>query len=234
MIGRFTLDNFYQSKEWRECVERIRALRVNEEGLTICEYCNRPIVKKYDCIGHHKEELTEINVNDVEVSLNADNIMLVHHKCHNVIHDKLGYSKRGIYIVYGAPLAGKHTYVESVKAESDLIIDIDNIYQCVSGCDRYVKSGRLKSVVFGVRDYLLDCIKYRRGKWNNAYIIGGYPLNSERERLAKELGAELIFIDTSVEECLKRLFELDSNDVRACNDWCTYIEDWFKRYTPTI
>ena len=234
MIGRYTLDNFYQSKEWRACVGDIRAKRLTEEGLTICEYCGKAIVREYDCIGHHKEELTESNVNDVSVSLNSDNIMLVHHKCHNIIHDKLGYSRRGIYIVYGAPLAGKHTYVESVKAEGDLVIDLDNIWKCVSGSKggELVKSGRLKVVVFGVRDYLLDCVKYRRGRWNNAYIIGGYPLISERERLSKELGAELIFIDTSKEECLQRLFTLSEGDTRACEDWHNYILDWFKKYTP--
>jgi len=230
----FTLDNFYTSKDWRNFLGVLKSERVNDEGFIICEYCGKPIVRAYDCIGHHVIELTEENVNDYNISLNADNVQLIHHKCHNIIHNKLGYSKRGIYIVYGSPLAGKSTYVSEVMNEGDLVIDMDNIWECISGCDRYIKPNRLKSCAFGVRDYLLDCIKYRRGKWSNAYIIGGYPLVSERERLGRELGAELIYIDTSKEECLNRLFNLSDTDVRACEDWHNFIMSWWDKYTPSI
>lgn len=230
-MSGFNLFSFYRSKEWCLLIQHIKHDRLNGEGLNICEYCGKPIIKEYDCIAHHKIYLTEDNVNDYETSLNPNNIMLVHHKCHNIIHDKLSYRGRKVYMVYGAPMAGKTTYVNSVKSDGDLIIDMDNIWQCVSGCDRYIKPGRLKSVVFGVRDYLIDCIKYRRGKWNNAYIIGGYPLISDRERLCKELGAEDIFIDTSLNECLKRL---EACEDRNFDEWATYIFDWFDKYSPPL
>lgn len=101
------LSTFYQSKEWVKFTHVIRNERVNDEGFIICEYCGNAILQSYDCICHHKEYLTEDNVNDASIAFNPDNIMLVHHKCHNIIHNKLGYSKRGIYIVYGSPLSGK-------------------------------------------------------------------------------------------------------------------------------
>ena len=223
---------FYTGQAWRKLLGVIRAERVNEEGLTICEYCGKPIVKAYDCIGHHIIELDDENIHDASISLNPDNIQLVHHKCHNIIHDKLSYRNKKVYIVYGSPMSGKHTWVNSVKGAGDLIIDIDSIYQCVSGCDRYVKDGRLKGVVFDVRNTLLEAVKYRRGKWCNAYVIGGYPLVSERERLSKELDAELVFIDTSKEECLSRLFSLADDNARANEDTHDYILSWWDRYTP--
>ena len=34
----------------------------------------------------------------------------------------------------------------------------------------------------------------RKGKWKNAYVIGGYPAKMERERLEQRLNAESIFI----------------------------------------
>lgn len=225
----FDLSTFYQSDIWVNLTRSIRAERINAEGFNICEYCRKPIVKAYDCICHHKEYLTEDNINDVEISLNPDNIMLVHHKCHNIIHNKLGYSKRGIYIVYGSPLSGKSTWVNTVKSEGDLILDIDSIWQCVSGCDRYIKPKRLNAVVFGIRDKILDDIRYRHGKWCNAYIIGGYPLQSERERLSKELGAELIYIESTKEECLNRLYTCDDRNIEA---WERYINDWWHKYGP--
>ena len=172
------------------------------------------------------------NVNDYNISLNPDNIKIVHHKCHNIIHNKLGHRERSIYLIYGAPLSGKSTYVKEVSEPGDLIIDIDNIWQCVSGCDRYVKPARLNAVVFGVRDYLLDSVRYRRGKWQSAYIIGGYPLISERERLCKELGAQEIYIECEQEECINRL--LQCNDGRDIEAWVRYIDDWFLKYIPPL
>lgn len=226
------LSNFYQSDEWIALRLGVINERLNDEGFVICEYCGKPIVRAYDIIAHHKEELTEENVNDANISLNPENIMLVHHRCHNYIHNKLGYSSKKIYLVYGAPLSGKTSYVKSVREPGDLIIDMDNIWQCVSDCDRYIKPARLNAVVFKVRDTMLDAVRYRLGKWNNAYIIGGYPLISERERLIREFGAEAIYIECSMDECMRRLNECSDN--RDKTEWAKYISNWFHRYTPPI
>ncbi|HCW24667.1 MAG TPA: hypothetical protein DGE19_01215 [Coprococcus sp.] len=228
MIHSKTLADFYHSKEWQKLTYIIRNDRLDDKGQNICEYCHKPIVKAYDCICHHKVYLTEDNFRDVSISLNPDNIMLVHHRCHNVIHDKLA-SRRAVYLVYGSPLSGKTSYVDSVKSAGDLIIDMDRIWLCVSGCEPYVKPARLNAVVFGMRDYLLDCVKYRTGKWQNAYIVGGYPLISERDRLCRELGAQEIFIDTGKDECLSRLYS-DGN--RNTELWQKYISDWWEKYSP--
>lgn len=224
--------SFYRSKEWRDLLTQIKQSRLDDNGQIICEYCGKPIVKAYDIIGHHKIELDEENVNDYDISLNPDNIALVHHRCHNYIHDKLGHSGREVFIVYGAPLSGKTTWVKDNASEGDLIIDIDSIWQCVSGLPRYQKPNRLKSVVFKVRDELLDCVKYRLGKWNNCYVIGGYPLQSERERLIKELSAREVFIECTQDECMARLENIE--DGRDKEEWSKYIADWFARYSPPI
>lgn len=96
-----------------------------------------------------------------------------------MIHNKLGHSGRRVYIVYGSPLSGKSSYVSEVAVAGDLIVDIDNIWQCVSGQPRYIKPNRLNAVVFSIRDALLDSVRYRRGKWQSAYVIGGYPFEAE-------------------------------------------------------
>lgn len=227
----FSLETFYQSKEWRKLLASLKIERLNDEGELICEYCGQPITRAYDIIGHHKIELTQENVNDYEISLNPDNVSFVHAKCHNYIHNKLGYAVRQVYLVYGSPLSGKSTFVKESMSEGDLIIDMDNLWQAVSGLDRYTKPNRLKAIVFKLRDTLLDSIKYRFGKWNNAYIIGGYPLQSERERLIKELGAREVFIDTSKAECLERLKNCNDRDYE---EWSRFIDDWWNRFNRDV
>ena len=221
-----SLYNFYRSKEFTNLRINIIHERTNIDGYLYCEHCHKPILKAYDCIAHHTIYLTEQNYTDANISLNPDLIQLVHHRCHNKIHNKLGYSNREVYLVYGSPLSGKSSYVNDVLEPGDLVIDIDNIWQCVSGQDRYIKPNRLKSVVFSVRDNLLESVKYRRGKWNTAYVIGGYPFEAERNRLLDELGAKPILIDTPQSECLNRLQDSD----RDIDGWTKYINDWWLQY----
>ena len=224
-----SLYNFYRSKEWENLLKVLKndPKRMDAMGNIICAHCGKPIVKKYDCIGHHTIELTEENYTDYNISLNPDLIELVHHKCHNLIHNKLFSGGRQVFIVYGSPLAGKSSWVAENMAEGDLIIDIDNIWECISGQPRYVKPQRLRSCVFSVRDNLLESVKYRRGKWLNAYIIGGYPFKAERERLIDSLGAREVFIDTSYEECVNRLMSCEDRDKKL---WEQYIADWWLQH----
>ena len=230
MTGKYSLDTFYSSKEWEKLRKLIAQERVDADGNIICAHCGKPIVKAYDMIGHHKIALTEENVNDATISLNPENIDLVHHRCHNLIPDKFGFKRKEIYLVYGSPLSGKSTWVNENKAPGDFIVDMDSIWQCISGCDRYVKPPRLNAVAFATRDFLMEQVRYRNGKWNNAYIIGGFPLTSERERLVKIHGAREIYIDTTKEECLARLEKLEDGRDKA--EWSKYISDWWRLYHP--
>ena len=107
----FTLDTFYRSKEWEQLRRVIIAERTKPDGFIYDEETGKPIVNAYDLILHHKVFLTEENVNDFEISLNPANIEVVSHKTHNFIHDRLGASRKEIFLVYGPPLAGKTTWV---------------------------------------------------------------------------------------------------------------------------
>lgn len=230
---RYTLDTFYHSKEWVTLTHILRMERLDADGNLICSHCGKPIVNQYDAIAHHTVFLTEDNVNDASISLNPDLIQIVHHKCHNHIHNKLGYIRPEIFLVYGSPLSGKSTYVSSVMNIGDLIVDMDRIWDSVS-CAGYTKPPVLNSVVFGIRDYLLDSVRIHRGRWNNAYVVGGYPLISERERVCRTLGAREVYIESTKEECLERLSQLsDKSDGRDVQLWEGYINTWWERYKPS-
>lgn len=224
-----TLDSFYKSKEWEKLLAVIKMERVNEHGFIVCAHCGKPITKKYDCIGHHTIFLTEENVNDTSISLNPELIWLVHHRCHNLIHDKLGCTRREIYMVYGPPLSGKSTYVETVREPGDLIVDIDEVWHCISGCPIHTKPPKLNAVAFKIRDQLMECVRYRLGKWDRCYIIGGFALTSERERILRETGATEIRMDASEAECLARLKGCEDRDPE---EYKKYIREWFRLNNP--
>lgn len=214
-----SLQSFYRSKEWEEFRKSFLAERLARDGEIIDEVTKKPIVNKYDVILHHKTHLTESNVFDYNISLNPDNIMVVSHRTHNNIHSRFGSYTRHIYIVYGSPCSGKSTYVDEVALKDDLIIDIDRIYNAINN-DR---SNRLYATVMSLYRQLIDVVKTRNGQWINAYIVRGFPLRGERERLAKELNAELIFIDTDKQTCLDR-------SKKKGQDYYKFVDDWFSKY----
>lgn len=223
-----TLSEFYKSAAWRKCMAAIKAQRLNDEGMNICEHCGKPIVKAYDCIGHHVQPLTIGNVNNPDAALNPDNIQLLHHSCHNEVHNRFNlYIPQKVYIVHGSPLAGKSTFVRTNKSNRDLVVDLDAIWMAITAAPLYEKNNSLRSNVFEVRSCLLDMIRTRKGDWQSAWVIGSYPSRSERERLADRLGAELIHIDTSKEECMQRL---QAASDRPVSIWAGYINSYFNNY----
>ena len=223
-----TLGDFYRSKEWADFRQIIIAERTAADGFVYDEITGKPIIKAYDIILHHKIELTLANVNDPNITLNPDNIQVVSFRTHNEIHNRFGRWTRHIYLVYGCPLAGKSSYVRERAGIHDLIIDIDKIYACISNNPLYIKSNRLYDNMKAVQEALLDTIKCKRGKWVNAWIVGGYPFKGERERVCNEYGAEPILIDCTQEEALMRLASLQ--DGRDKKEWEKYILTWHSRY----
>ena len=215
--------DFYRSKKWERLISVLKLERLNEDGELICEHCGRPIIRKYDCIAHHVIELDDTNVHDPEISLNPSNIKLVHFRCHNEIHNRWdGYKKR-VYLVYGAPCSGKSTWVHQNANADDLILDIDRLWEAISFSDKYHKPNRLKANVFALRDELLDQIKLRRGMWRNAFVIGGYPLRTDRDRLCDLLGAQPVFVDEEKSTCIYRC---------KSETWKKYVEEWFDDFIP--
>lgn len=230
-----SLSAFYNSGEWKAVRADLIDKRKNkDDGIVYCEFNGEPIINEYEIVGHHKTPLTMQNVNDYSVSLNPENIMLVSHRSHNIIHKRFGYNtERKVYYVYGAPCSGKTTFVNSIKGNSDIVCDIDNIWQCITGGARYEKPNALKYNMFEIRKCIFDMIKNRyprTGGWERAFIIEGGAAKKPREDHIKALGAEPIFINTDKETCLKRL-ATDPNRTQAQKaEWQKYIESWFNEY----
>lgn len=223
------LFSFYRSREWETLRRTITLGRINEDGDLICEHCGKPILHEYDAICHHVEQLTEVNVFDPSIALNPDNIQVVHHRCHNIIHDRfqggaVGSGTRHVYVVWGSPCAGKSAYVNENASPRDLVVDIDRLYEAIS-----IQGNRkaVKSNVLAVYRGLIDMVKTRNGKWRTAWIIRTLPLEIDRESLSRELGgAEFIHINTPKDLC-----ELEAE--QRGGEWMDWTRQYWDRYqTP--
>lgn len=226
MAKHAVLKTFYASEKW----VKLRLRLINERG-NICSACGKIVARSIKLIGHHKIELTPENVHDYNISLNPDLIELVCFDCHNKEHNRFGKrAERKIYLVYGPPMSGKSTYVKENILRGDIVIDMDRLYEAVTMLPYYDKPDQLFNNVIGLHNQLLDNIKTRFGKWTNAWVIGGYADKHKREKIANDIGAELIFCDVSQDECLRRLKEDEGRQYRQ-DEWEGYINKWFESYT---
>ena len=218
---------FYCRKDYLDLAQ---ACKIKSGG--VCAKCGG-VFDISELRPHHKVELTLDNIDDVNVTLNPDNIEVLCHDCHNAAHKRFGYAvgAKHVYLVYGSPCAGKTTYVNSVATRNDLIVDLDKIHRAICICGLYDKPDATKRVAFNVRDYLLDEVRTAtpRRKWQDAYIIGTYPDRIDRDVFVQDYGAEIVHIDTSKEECIKRAYQdIERTSIRdAVIGW---INAYWERY----
>lgn len=218
---------FYCRKDYLDLAQ---ACKIKSGG--VCAKCGG-VFDISELRPHHKVELTLDNIDDVNVTLNPDNIEVLCHDCHNAAHKRFGYAvgAKHVYLVYGSPCAGKTTYVNSVATRNDLIVDLDKIHRAICICGLYDKPDATKRVAFNARDYLLDEVRTAtpRRKWQDAYIIGTYPDRIDRDMFVQDYGAELVHIDTSKEECIKRAYQdIERSSIRdAVIGW---INAYWERY----
>lgn len=238
----------YNSKAWKDVR---RAAIVRDRGM--CRYpgCARPAEEV-----HHIVELTPANVDDPKVALNLDNLMCVCRQCHFRIHrEKMleRYRRKArkkilnrngfyfddegmlqpmrVYIVHGAPAAGKSRYVEEKRDSTDLVVDLDSIQQALGHDRNEPRSNMLDTALF-LRDRLYDLIEERdeRIDCRHCWVIATLPDKKKRQELADRLKAELIHIDTPMEECIDRA---ERDDRRRDKQLArAIIEEYFEKFQP--
>lgn len=235
---------FYKSKEWEDCKAQVTLERL-KDGAIYCEHCGQLILKSFNpnernnskaAVYHHKTYLNNTNVNDAAISINPNNIAILHWQCHNEVHNRFNGTaanqiEKKVYLITGASCSGKTTFVRERIQEGDIVLDIDDLWQMVSGQPRYTKPNSLKPVVFNLRNEIKAQIAKGVGTWRNAFVIESLPLATDRKwevERYKAHNVELITMEASREECLNRLM-LNPNG-RNIKDYTQYINDYFDDY----
>lgn len=75
-MARSFSKSFYNSKQWKE-VREYCIMRDHHA----CVYCGKPVDEV-----HHKIVLTPSNINDINITLNPDNLVCLCHDCHMKEH----------------------------------------------------------------------------------------------------------------------------------------------------
>lgn len=229
MRGFDNPSQFYTSREWRLFRSMLMQERTGPDGLLRCEHCGEPILRPADCIAHHVREIDFRNLNDPAVTLNPDNILLVHASCHNEIHDRFGGRiqkwQRKAYAVFSPPMGTGAEYVRQAKGKGDLVLDMDTLWQSLTLDESLDKPTTINDVIFPVRNLVIDKINLRAGRWQRAWVTSSEAYPSGRQDLIRRLGGEPIFTDDTEEECLARLYaQPEGRDVKLYE---RLIREWF-------
>ena len=235
---------FYNGQDWANCKAQVTQERLKADGALYCEHCGKVILKGFNpnarnnrnaVVYHHIKHLTTGNVNDASIAINPQNIAVLHWQCHNEVHNRFNGTavsiERKVYLVTGAACSGKTTFVRERIQEGDIVLDIDDIWQMVSGMPRYTKPNSLKPIVFNIRNTIKEQIAKGVGSWRNAYIIESLPIATDRAREAERYKAhnvEIITMDATHEECLQRLYKLPNG--RNIKAYEGFINNYFDEF----
>lgn len=243
---------FYSSKEWQACRSAYISHRRLVDG-GMCECCGQTPGEEL----HHTTFLTPQNIGDPEVSLNPDKLQWLCKDCHFKAHREAimaGFEKRrnekiltnGIYfspdgqptpqrvvIVWGPPAGGKTTYIRQHMDPTDLVVDLDLIRQAITMGSRDSRSNNLLGLALSIREQLFCLIEARDPAVDckTVWVAATLPGRGAREELAKRLGADLVFVGGSFDDCIKAaMADPDRQDKLLHRE---IIERWFEQYEPS-
>jgi predicted kinase len=206
----------------------------------LCADCGKPGEEV-----HHEIYLTPENVNDPNIVYGEWNLVLLCRDCHYTRHtqrrksidDCYYFDEDGdmckkevrVYIVYGCPGSGKSRYVKEHMNVGDMVVDLDLIAQAIGLQPKAETPDCLVSTAINIRDYVYDLIAMRSIKCESVWIIAGLPKVDEREWLRDKVKADdLIFVDVSKEECIRRV--MDDDERVDKNKQVQIIEKWFREF----
>lgn len=88
-MAREFAKRFYKSQAWKKC----RDGYAQSVGY-LCEDCLAKGIYTPGIIVHHVEELTPLNIDNPEVTLNYSNLKLVCRECHALEHEQMYQARR--------------------------------------------------------------------------------------------------------------------------------------------
>lgn len=131
-------------------------------------------------------------------------------------------------LVCGPPAAGKTTYVQRHAARGDLILDVDALAAALSGLPQHDKPDAIVPYALAARDAVLDRLA-SHNTVRHAWVVAGLPRAVDRRELADRLNADVVVLETSAAECVRRL----ARARRPAAGVHAAINRWWQEYEPS-
>jgi lambda family phage portal protein len=127
-------------------------------------------------------------------------------------------------VVHGPPASGKSTFVQKNKGPRDVVFDFDRIMQALSGNDPHQKTKPLIEYCLDIRDLIIQKAKVANGIDKTWVIVT--RVKDEFRRAMSDLSPEYVHMNTSLEECLKRV-DADPHRSAVAEEMKKVIRDYF-------
>ena len=135
-----------------------------------------------------------------------------------------------VWCIFGPPGSGKTTYVNACAKRGDLIVDVDSII-CALGNLRFgERCGAILDYALVARNAVLNALAKRND--TDAWIISTEASVIKQNEIVGWLHAQIIILDTSECECLKRIAN-DPNRIHLEKDYKGLISKWHLEYRLT-
>lgn len=133
----------------------------------------------------------------------------------------LKHSAIPLKIVCGPPCSGKTTFVSSVKAEGDWVIDLDDISKQLDPDFQPWTMREIESLRRAINVRNLMLAKLSAATSGRAWFIVAAPTIAERSWWKLRLGGDVVLISTDAAECKRRAL------ARGTPAAVQGVDDWF-------
>lgn len=165
----------------------------------------------------------------------ADNLQPLCHSCHSRITARDTAIERRddtpITIIAGPPGSGKTTYALQHMRHGDLLVDLDALYGAISGAllrgdSLYDKPVSLLPFACEARDAIMQRLQ-RQSNIRHAWIVTGESNRAALEDMGARLQAEIVVLDASPNECMKRI-NADERRRENAAEWLPLVDKWWR------
>ena len=147
-----------------------------------------------------------------------------------LIPDWLKPSVIPLTIVCGPPAAGKSTLIREHASLRDIVIDLDEIIEQLSGRGRYEDRSCWVGRALRYRNELLGALS-RPSRYDAAWFVTGAPRELERSRWSQLLlPKQVIVVDTPTHECIARI-RADGSRANVAADQIEAVVKWWSAYS---